>query len=334
MLREGIWLQVEEEEKESFPILDELGRPCSPSPYVLQGFTIRESIASLSQKLTTDTEEDGTAENDIDLAEASGETYAEGHDEEPNGNRQGLSGKDKGKRLDASQQSPIGEGVKGVAGTAEDEKGGEGGNRKPKGRYKLIDGRNVVTLVDDIVKWGAELAKNKEKREKGARYREWAEFAHKQVIGTGDLNNKSVYMDGVEPDHIDNRGWAMLQLWKQKHKTEERDMEEFILNTIHADGVYRRAKENILRWENHEIREVMRKKLKDMALIKGKLKIGMGDEIAEVERAEVKRVSEAEERKKRSKDRARAHHKARTQRKEKERRRKTETMSAEEELKQ
>ena len=41
-------------------------------------------------------------------------------------------------------------------------KGGEGGKPKPKGRYKLIDGRTLATLVDDIVKWGAEVAMNRE----------------------------------------------------------------------------------------------------------------------------------------------------------------------------
>ena len=77
-----------------------------------------------------------------------------------------------------------------MAGIAEGVTGGEGGKSKPKGRYKLIDGRNLATLVDDIVKWGAELASNREKGEKGARYREWVEFAHRQIIATGDLINK------------------------------------------------------------------------------------------------------------------------------------------------
>ena len=172
----------------------------------------------------------------------------------------------------------------------------------------------MATLVDDMVKWGAELAKNRDNGEKGVRYREWAEFAHRQVIATGDLINKCIHMDGVAPDHMENGGWAMLQLWQQKDKAEGREMEEFILNTIHAAEVYRRAKENVLRGENDEMKGVMRRLLEDMALIKGKLKIGMADEIAEVERAEVKRVSEAEERKRRSEDRAEADRKARTQR--------------------
>ena len=123
-------------------------------------------------------------------------------------------------------------------------------------------------------------------------------------------------MDGVAPDHMDNGGWARLQLWQQKDKAEGRDMEEFILNTIHAREVYRRAKENILRGENDEMKGVMRRLLEDMVLIKGKLKIGTADEIAEVERPEVKRVSEAEERKRRSEDRAESDHRARTQREE------------------
>ena len=70
-------------------------------------------------------------------------------------------------------------------------------------------------------------------------------------------------------------------------------MEEFILNTIHAAEVYRRAKENIPRGENDKMRGVMRRLFEDMALIKAKLKIGMADNIVEVEIAEVKRVSEA-----------------------------------------
>ena len=93
-------------------------------------------------------------------------------------------------------------------------------------------------------------------------------------------------------------------------------------------------KENVLRGENDEMRGVMRRLLEDMALIKGKLKIGTADEIAEVERAEVKRVSEAEERKRRSEDRAEADRKARTQRDEEERRKRAENMAAEEEIKQ
>ena len=49
-----------------------------------------------------------------------------------------------------------------------------------------------------------------------------------------------------------------------------------------------------------------------MALIKGKFKIGMTNGIAEVEKAEVKRVYEAEERKRRSEDRGEADSRART----------------------
>ena len=56
--------------------MDEFGRPCSPSPYGLLGFTTGETIASLSQKLTTDMEEDMTAEDDVDIADASGQTDA------------------------------------------------------------------------------------------------------------------------------------------------------------------------------------------------------------------------------------------------------------------
>ena len=49
MLREGIWLQEEEEEEESFSVLDEFERPCSSSPEISQGFTTGQPIASLSQ---------------------------------------------------------------------------------------------------------------------------------------------------------------------------------------------------------------------------------------------------------------------------------------------
>ena len=334
MLRERIWLHEEEEEEESFPVIDKFGRPCSPSLYGTQGYTTGETIASLRQKLTPDTEEETTAEEDIDMAEASGETDGEGNEEEPNPNGKGPSAEEKGKGLDASQHAPNGERGEGVAGTTEGEKGGKGTKPKPKGRYKLIDGRNLATLVDDIIKWGAELAKNRDKGEKGARYREWAEFAHRQVIATGDLINKCVHMDVVAPDHMENGGWAMLQLWQQKDKAEGRDMEEFILNTIHAAEVYRRAKENVMRGENDEMKGVMRRLLEDMALVKGKLKIGTANEIAEVEKAEVKRVSEAEDWKRRSEDRAEADRRARTQREEEERRKKAESMAAEEELKQ
>lgn len=54
-------------------------------------------------------------------------------------------------------------------------------------------------------------------------------------------------MDEVVPDYMDNGRWAMLQVWRQKDKAEGGDREEFILNTIHAAEVYRRAKKNILR---------------------------------------------------------------------------------------
>ena len=89
MLREGSWLHEEEEEEERFPVLDKFGRPCSPSPYGSQGFTTGKTIASLSQKLTYDTNEDTTAEDNVNIAEASGETDAKGNEEEPNGNRKG-----------------------------------------------------------------------------------------------------------------------------------------------------------------------------------------------------------------------------------------------------
>ena len=113
-----------------------------------------ETIASLGQKLTPDTEEDMTAEDDVDLAKANGEADAEGNEQEPNGNRKGPSGEDKSKGLDATQHAPSGEEDKGASGNVEGEKGDEGGKPKPKGRYKLIEGRNLATLVDDIVKWG------------------------------------------------------------------------------------------------------------------------------------------------------------------------------------
>ena len=119
----------------SFPVIDEFGRPCSPSPYGSQGFTIGETIASLSQKLTPDTEEDTTAEDDVHMAETSWETDAEGNEEETDGNKKGLCGEEKGKGLDASQYAPSGEDNTGAAGTVEWEKGGEGGKPKPKGRY-------------------------------------------------------------------------------------------------------------------------------------------------------------------------------------------------------
>ena len=198
-----------------------------------------------------------TAEDDIDMAEPSAETDTKRPDEQPNGNRKGPRGEDKGKGLDASQHATNGQDDKGVVGAAEGEKGVAEGKPKPKRRYKLIDGRNLVTLVKDNLKWGAELAKNREKVEKGARYSEWAEFTHRQVIGTGDPINKSVFMDGVAPDHVDNSGCAMLQLWQQKDKAEGCDVEEFIMNTIHAAEVYRRVKENILKGENDQMRGVI-----------------------------------------------------------------------------
>ena len=153
------------------------------------------------------------AEDDIDMTEASGETNAEGNEEESIGNRNGSSEEENGKGLDASQYAPSEEGDEAVVWTAEGEKGGKGGKPKPKGRYKVIDRRNLATLVGDIVKWGAELSNNREKSEKCARYSDWAEFAHRQVIATGDLINKCVHMDGVAPDHMGNGGWAILQLW-------------------------------------------------------------------------------------------------------------------------
>ena len=138
---------------------------------------------------------------------------------------------------------------------------------------------------------------------------------------------------GSPPDYIDNSGWAMLELWQQKDKAEGCDMQGLILNTIHAAEVYWRVKENILRGENNKMRGVMRSRLKDMALIRRELKIGRADEIAEVERAEVKVVFEAEERKRQSEDRAEVDCRARAQRDEEERRTKEESMTAEEELK-
>ena len=52
---------------------------------------------------------------------------------------------------------------------------------------------------------------------------------------------------------MDNGGWEALQLWQEKAKVEGRDMEEFILNTIHVNEVYMMAREIILRAENYEM---------------------------------------------------------------------------------
>ena len=93
MLRERLWLEEEGEEEGSFPVWDGFGRPCSPSPYGMQGFTTGETITSHSQKLTPETEEGMTVEDNINMAEASVETEVEGYVEETNGNRQGPSGK-------------------------------------------------------------------------------------------------------------------------------------------------------------------------------------------------------------------------------------------------
>lgn len=57
------------------------------------------------------------------------------------------------------------------------------------------------------------------------------------------------------------------------------DVEECILITIHAPQVYRRAKENMLREENEEMQCDMQTLLSDMAVVKGKLQIGMTAEI-------------------------------------------------------
>ena len=88
------------------------------------------------------------------MAEASGETDAEGNEVEPNGIGKGPRGAEKHKGLNASQHAPNDQGGEGAAGTTDGVKGGEGGKPKPKRRYKLIDGRNLATLVDDIVKGG------------------------------------------------------------------------------------------------------------------------------------------------------------------------------------
>ena len=82
------------------------------------------------------------------------------------------------------------------------------------------------------------------------------------------------------------------------------------------------------------MKEGISRLVEDMALQKGKLKKGTADEIAEVERAEVKRVSEAEERKRSSEDRAEADRRARPPREEEERRKKAESMADKEEIKQ
>lgn len=63
----------------------------------------------------------------------------------------------------------------------------------------------------------------------------------------------------------------MLQIWQHKDQEEGRDIEEFILNTIHATELYWRAKVNILRGDNDEITGVMRRLIEDMVLIKEKL---------------------------------------------------------------
>ena len=94
-------------------VLNEFGGPCCSSPNVSQRFTMWEMIVSLSQKLILEMEEDITAEDDIDMAEASVETKAKGHEEEPNRERKGPSGESKGKGLDSSQHAPNGEGGKG-----------------------------------------------------------------------------------------------------------------------------------------------------------------------------------------------------------------------------
>lgn len=80
----------------------------------------------------------------------------------------------------------------------------------------------------------------------------------------------------------------MLQMWQQKDKAEGLVIKDFILNTITTAEVYRRAKENVMRGENNEMKNVMRRLLSDMALIKGKLKIGMTDGIAVAEKAKLR----------------------------------------------
>ena len=184
------------------------------------------------------------------------------------------------------------------------------------------------------MKWGSEMGKYEKNGEKGAKYRDWADFTHRQVIATGDLIDRCIRMDGVAQDHMERGGWTVLQMWQQKDKAEGLDIEDFILNTITVAKVYRPAKENVMRGENNEIKNVIRRLLSDMALIKGKLKIGMTDEIAVAEKAEAKRISEAEERRRRSEDKGEADRRARSQREEEEKQKKAERMAAEEEAKQ
>lgn len=107
MLKEGHWLQEEgDEEEECFPVLDEFGRPVSPSPAGTQMFTTGETIASLSRNLTPETEEATTSEKDVDMAEANDGTEEGGQGELVANQRGGLCGGSKGKGLNFSRHAP------------------------------------------------------------------------------------------------------------------------------------------------------------------------------------------------------------------------------------
>lgn len=75
-----------------------------------------------------------------------------------------------------------------------------------------MDGRNLPTLVDEIVKWGSEMGINNQKGEKGAKYRYWVEFAHRQVSATWDLIIRCIHIDGLAQDHMVSGRWTILQM--------------------------------------------------------------------------------------------------------------------------
>lgn len=61
-------------------------------------------------------------------------------------------------------------------------------------------------MVDDIMKWGTEMGKYEKNGGKGAKYKDWADFAHRQVIATGDLIDRCIHMDGAAQDHMERGG--------------------------------------------------------------------------------------------------------------------------------
>ena len=142
-------------------------------------------------------------------------------------------------------------------------------------------------------------------------------------------------MNDIITDTQVRGGWTTLIQFvtKEFERTGNQHIELLNLVTL-GQGIYHKMKAYVAERERDSMRNMMVQMMEDMNLIKGKLGIGIVEEIAKAKKVEAEKKKEAEERKRKTEDKNEADRKEKAQKEEEKRRKNAEELVAAEEEKQ